>query len=121
MLILRDSNTFLLSNYPNYHYDMTCDLVAPAGCEDDLYSEDFPLFNIDFSPLPLDEGQLVEVGEGGGGERRRGARRCRARRDVSTRNELAWLHQISEASKRQEKQELRRQIVGEVGEYGLVE
>ena len=63
----------------------------------------------------------MEVGEGGGGERRRGARRCRARRDVSTRNELAWLHQISEASKRQEKQELRRQIVGEVGEYGLVE
>ena len=62
----------------------------------------------------------MEVGEGGGGERRRGARRCRTRRDVSTRNELAWLHQISEASKRQEKQELRRQIVGEVG-ISLVE
>ena len=48
-------------------------------------------------------------------------RRCRARREVTARNELAWLHQISEASKRQEKQDLRRQIVGEVEDIsGLV-
>ena len=43
----------------------------------------------------------------------RTSQRKRAK-DIKTKNELAWLHQISEANKRKEKQELRRQIVDQV-------
>ena len=37
-----------------------------------------------------------------------------SRKDIKTKNELAWLHQISEANKRREKHVLRRQIVDQV-------
>ena len=38
--------------------------VAPSGSSDgdqDFYNDDFPLFNIDFSPLPFDSDQISEI------------------------------------------------------------
>ena len=139
--------------------------LAVSACEEmPLYTEDFPLFNIDFSPLPFDETNISELQQSAGEDvRTRGPRGWRGHmediedseqdkaesgtgstaeagasggtgasggagagacilrtsqrkraKDIKTKNELAWLHQISEANKRKEKQELRRQIVDQV-------
>ena len=38
--------------------------AAPSGSSDgdpEFYTDDFPLFNIDFSPLPFDSEQISEI------------------------------------------------------------
>ena len=90
---------------------------------------------MDFSPLPLEDCNISEFsdlqppterekyrkgrrgnvcghGRGDAGVRERTTRKLA--REIRATNERAWLHQISEANKRKEKQDLKRQIVDQV-------